>query len=523
MSRRDVIVIGSGPNGLVAGNVLADAGWDVTVLEAQDRLGGSVASDSDVAEGFVHDTFSSFYPMAAVSPVIEGLRLEDHGLVWTRAPAVLGLPRPDGGWALLHADPDRTAAGLEEHARGDGQAWLELCAEWRRIGPSLIRSLLTPFPPVRAGLGMLLRLPTVGGLQFVRTLLEPAASLVSSRFSSEEARLLVASNALHADIPMTAAGSGVIGLLLSMIGQHQGFPAPRGGAGELSRALVRRLESRGGKLRTGARVSRVLTEGRRVVGVVVEGEERITARAVVADVSAPALFGGLVPWDELPTRVERSMRRFQWDPATIKVDWALSGPIPWRDTPAAAPGTVHIADSLDELSRSHTDVDNHTVPAKPFMLVGQMTTTDPSRSPAGTESVWAYTHLPQLVHRDGGPDGITGRWDAGEIETLADRMQARLERHAPGFGGRVLARRVLGPRELQARNANLVNGALSGGTANLHQELIFRPIPGLGRAETPIAGLYLGSASAHPGGAVHGACGANAARALLFAARTGRV
>lgn len=524
MSRtRDAIVIGSGPNGLVAANLLADAGWDVLVLEAQPHWGGAVASAEDVAEGFVHDTFSSFYPMAAVSPVIKGLHLEDHGLSWCRAPAVLGLPRPDGGWAVLHAEPERTAADLEERHPGDGDAWLQLCREWGRIGPALLESLLSPFPPVRGGLKFLARLPTVGGLQFLRTLLEPAATMASTRFGSEEARLLLASNALHGDIPMTAPGSGVLGLLLTMIGQHQGFPVPRGGAGEFSRALVTRLEKRGGRIRTGTRVRRIVVNARRTSGVITDQGESIMARAVVADVSAPALYGNLVSWDELPTRVRTSMRRFDWDPGTIKVDWALSGPVPWRDAPAAAPGTVHITDSLDELSSSHHEVDNHTVPANPFLLVGLTTTADPTRSPSGTESVWSYTHVPQIVHRDAGPDKITGSWDDDEIERMADRMQDRIERYAPGFGPRVIARRILGPRQLQARDENLVNGALAGGSANLHQELIFRPIPGLGRAETPIAGLFLGSASAHPGGAVHGACGANAARALLAAARTGRL
>jgi phytoene dehydrogenase-like protein len=157
------------------------------------------------------------------------------------------------------------------------------------------------------------------------------------------------------------------------------------------------------------------------------------------------------------------------------------------------------------------------------MLTGQMTSSDPSRSPAGTESFWAYAHVPHRTVGDAGGEGIRGEWDHDDCERFADRMQARLERLAPGFGDRVVARRVLGPRELEARNANLVGGALNGGTAQLHQQLVFRPVPGLGRAETPVRGLYLGSASAHPGGGVHGACGDNAARAAIFHDRVARV
>ena len=243
---------------------------------------------------------------------------------------------------------------------------------------------------------------------------------------------------------------------------------------------------------------------------------------VVADVAAQALYGRLVPFTQLPDRVRRAMSRFEQDPATVKVDWALSGPVPWGSPPALAPGTVHIADSLDQLTAAQDLIHAHVIPARPFLLVGQMSTTDPTRSPAGTESLWAYTHVPQRTGADEA-DELTGDWDDAELERFADRMQARLEQYAPGFGSRVRARRVLGPRQLQARDENLINGALGGGTAGLHQELIFRPIPGLGRAETPIRGLFLGSASAHPGGGVHGACGANAARALLAAARLGRL
>jgi phytoene dehydrogenase-like protein len=217
------------------------------------------------------------------------------------------------------------------------------------------------------------------------------------------------------------------------------------------------------------------------------------------------------------------MRRFQLDPSTVKVDWALSAPVPWAGRPPHAPGTVHVADSVEQMTEALSQVAAGAVPAKPFMLVGQMTTTDPTRSPEGTESMWAYTHVPQETSRDAGEGGVRGVWDHDDRERFADRMQHRIEELAPGFGSTILSRRVLGPHELQSRDANLVGGAINGGTSQLHQELILRPVPGLGRAETPIRGLYLGSASAHPGGGVHGAPGMNAARAAVLHSRLRRV
>ena len=520
---RHAVVIGAGPNGLVAANLLADAGWEVLLLEAQPEIGGAVRSDRAVHPDFVHDTFSSFYPMAAVSPVIKALQLTDHGLTWQHAPAVLGHPRPDGSWAMLYRDVGRTADGLAAVEAADGPAWRAFSAEWERIGPALTQSLLTPFPPVRGGLKMLAALPRVGGMQYVRTLLEPVLTMGETRFASEEASLLLAGNAMHSDIPLSAPGSGVLGLLLAMIGQLQGFPVPKGGAGELSAALARRFTDQGGQIRCDTRVDRVLVEGKRAYGVVTADGERIETRAVVADVAAQALYGQLVQFSELPGRVKTAMDRFEADPGTIKVDWALSSPVPWSSPPPENPGTVHICDSMLEMGQTQAAITNHLVPARPFLLTGQMTTTDATRSPAGTESFWAYTHVPQKVKGDEGPDGLTGRWDHDEVERMADRMQQRMVDYAPDFESRIMARRVLGPYDLQDRDGNLVKGALSGGTTGLHQEVVFRPIPGLGRAETPIRGLYLGSASAHPGGAVHGACGANAARALLAAARLGRI
>lgn len=520
---RDAVVIGAGPNGLVAANVLIDQGWNVLLLESQPIVGGGVRSDSEVEPGFVHDTFSSFYPLGAVSPVIRALGLEDHGLRWTRAPAVLGNPMPDGSWAVLHHDVEATARGLDALHPGDGDAWLRLHDDWTTIGPAVTEALLTPFPPVRAGLKALRHLRKVGGLDYVRTLLEPVATMGGKRFSGEAGQLLLAGNAMHADIPMTASGSGILGLLLAMIGQTDGFPVPEGGAGMLSRAMANRFVARGGVIRCGTRVASITLDNNRATGVVTEHGEHVRARAIVADVAATALYGQLIEWSDLPEKVRRGMRRFEQDPATIKVDWALSRQVPWTNAPELGPGTVHLADSVDDLAHSQDAIVNHTVPANPFLLIGQMATADPSRAPAGAESLWAYTHVPQVVRRDEGPDGLTGSWDDDEIRRMADRMQARIERYAPGFSSTIISRRVLGPHQLESLNENLVKGALGGGTSGLHQQLVFRPIAGLGRAETAFRGLFLGSASAHPGGGVHGACGANAARAVQAAARVGRL
>jgi phytoene dehydrogenase-like protein len=522
VSSHDAVVIGSGPNGLVAANLLVDAGWDVVLLESQPRVGGAVHSDSGVREGYVRDMFSSFYPLAAASPTIQAMGLEEHGLTWVHAPAVLGTPFRDGTWALLRRDREDTAAGLEQRHPGDGEAWLEMCRTWDRIGDRVVRALLTPFPPVRHGLGAAARLPSVGGLSFVRWLLTPMRTLAERQFVDPGGQLLLAGNAAHADIALDAPGSSLMGWLLAMLGQAQGFPVPRGGSGMLSRAMARRFEAAGGRIRLSCRASEVVVRDGRATAVRTEhGDLLETRQAVVADVTAPALYGGLVPWEHLPARLRHKMDQFQWDPSTVKVDWALDGPIPWAQAPASPPGTVHLGESLDEVATWMDQVNAHTVPDRPFLLVGQMAVADPSRAPRGAESVWAYTHVPQRTRGDAG-GSIRGIWDRADLERMADRMQARLEEYAPGFGDTVLARRVLGPRELERYDENLVGGAINAGTANLHQQLVFRPVPGLGRAETPVRGLYLGSASAHPGGGVHGACGSNAARAALAHARVRR-
>ncbi|WP_381811057.1 phytoene desaturase family protein [Streptomyces nigra] len=512
----DAVVIGAGPNGLVAANVLADAGWQVEVLEEQPEPGGAVRHDRGVDPDFVSDVFSSFYPLAAASPILAGLRLEEHGLRWSHAPSVVAHPLTDGRCALLDRDVEVTAASLEAFAPGDGDAWRRLHDIWEKLRPDLLGTLFTPFPPVRAGARLALRLRAAGGLRMARSLVLPVRRLGEEEFRGEGGRVLLAGNALHADLAPESAGSGGFGWLMTMLGQTYGFPVPAGGSGALTDALVRRLRSLGGEVRCGQRVERVVVRGGRAVGVRTAAGDTVAARrAVLADLSVPALYGDLVEPEHLPAQLLDDLRRFQWDFATFKVDWALDGPVPWQAEQAARAGTVHLADGVDELTRFAAQLAMREVPDRPFLLFGQMTTSDPSRSPQGTESAWAYTHVPHEIRADAADEGVTGSWNAKEQELMADRMERQVERFAPGFRRRIRARRVLAPPTLESMDANLVGGAINGGTTAMHQQLLFRPVPGTGRPETPIPGLFLASSGAHPGGGVHGAPGANAARAAL--------
>jgi phytoene dehydrogenase-like protein len=501
----DAVIVGGGHHGLVAAAVLADAGWDVCVLEASDEVGGAVRS-AQLHPGFITDLYSAFYPLASASPVLRSLELERHGLRWTHAPTVLAHPLPPDGSraAVIHRDRYRTAADLDEDAPGDGEAWLRLCRQWDAVAEPLLRSLFTAFPQLRGPAQLLRRIGTAEALRLLRFLALPVTRMGEEIFRGEAGRLLLAGNAMHADVPPTAPVSGAIGWLLAMIGQEHGFPTPVGGVGELAAALARRATAAGAEIQTGQRVERIDVRRGRATGVrTAAGLEVRARRAVVADVSAPSLFQDLLPAEALPPRLREDLSHFAWDTPVLKVNWALDRPIPWRTPKAIGAGTVHLGADVPGLVRWDADLETAVLPATPFLLVGQMTTSDPTRSPAGTESVWAYTHLPRNVGDD------------ASANTLAARVDAVLEAHAPGFADRILARHVQRPRDLQAADANLVNGAVNGGTAQLFQQLILRPVPSLGRPETIIHGLYLGSASAHPGGGVHGVCGWLAARTAL--------
>jgi phytoene dehydrogenase-like protein len=507
----DAVVIGAGHNGLVAANLLADAGWEVQVLEATDQAGGSVRTAELAAPGFRSDVFSAFFALGVASPVLRRLELERHGLEWVHAPLVVAHPHPDGGCAVLSRDLAETAASLEAFAPGDGAAWERLYRRWRRIRGPVLAGLFSLFPPVRAGLGLAVRMPPRELVRLARFALLPVRRLAEEEFGGAGGGLLLGGNALHADIGPEAPGSGFLGFLLCGIGQELGYPAVKGGAGELAAALVRRLEARGGRVVYGAPVKALEIRGRRAVAVrTADGQVVPAGRAVIGAVDAITLYRNLIGEDHLPADVLADLARFQFDNATVKVDWALDGPVPWTAEPARRAGTVHLADSMDDLTMYNAQLACGVIPAKPLIVVGQMTTTDPTRSPPGTEALWAYAHVPQAVRGDAG-GSITGAWTAAEAEEFADRIEARIEARAPGFRDRIRARHVLGPPAMQALNPSLVHGALNVGTAQLYQQLVFRPTPAMGRPTTPIRNVYLASGSAHPGGGVHGAPGANAA------------
>ncbi len=508
----DAIVIGAGPNGLVAANKLADAGWSVHVVEAADRPGGAVKSSELIEPGFVNDHFSAFYPLAVASPAMRGLELERYGLRWRHGPLVLAHPAPDGTCPVISRELAETAASLDALAPGDGEAWRDLYALWETLTPAGLGVLATPLPPVLAGLRALVAARGYGPVRLARLATLSVRRFTEEHFAGPGAARLVAGCALHADLTPDSALGGFFGFVLAALGQQVGWPVPEGGAGRLTEALVRRLESRGGTISCRAPVERVLVRRGRATGVRIAGGEALEARrAVLAAVDAPQLYLELLDRGDVPAAVLADMRRFEWDWSTIKLDWTLDGQIPWEAAEARRSPVVHISDSLETLTAQSAAIQSGELPERPFLVFGQYSMADRARSPAGKETAWAYTHIPQSLRND------------VDLERVVESMEAEVERLAPGFRALVRGRHVYGPQELEQADRSLRGGALNGGTAQLHQQLVFRPRPGLGRPETPIGGLFLASSSAHPGGGVHGGPGAIAARAAIRRDRLRRV
>jgi len=491
----DALVIGSGPNGLTAAIRLARAGRRVLVLEAADRPGGAVRTEELTLPGFLHDTFSSVYPAAAASPVYAGMPLERHGLRWIHPPVCMAHPISSDGAAIgLYRDLDRTAASIDGLCPGDGAHWSGFAAPFVENFDALRTTMLSGFPPIAGPARMLTGLGVTGMAEFVRLLLMAAEALGEELFRGSAARAWLYGAAMHSDVPPPGRGSAIAAAYLNLLGHGAGWPSPEGGAERLAGALVGYLKAQGGELQTGATVIRVASERGRVVGVELAAGQRISARQVIANVMPHALLR--LADGAIGGRYAKALGRYRYGPSTLKVDWALDGPVPWTSEIVRQAGTVHVGGDAAEVLATTSTTDG--LPQRPFLLLGQQSLADPSRAPTGKHTAWAYTHGPRSTD-----------WPA-EQERHVERVEAQVERFAPGFRARILARHVLGPGDLERRNQNLVGGDVGGGSYTLDQ-VIFRPAPSLSPYRTPLRGLYLTGAATFPGGAVHGVPGHAAA------------
>ena len=497
---RDALVVGSGPNGLAAAIRLAEAGRSVLVLEVADQPGGAVRTEELTLPGFRHDTFSSVYPATVASPVFARMPLREHGLEWVHPAACSAHPLPDGDAAVLYRDLHATAQSLDRRHPGDGERWAAFAGPLLGAFDAVRATMLSGFPPVRGPLQLLTGAGPRTTLGFARLLPESAVGLGRRLFESGDSRGWLNGAAMHGDTPPEKPGGAIAAAYLNLLGHAVGWPSPRGGAGRLTDALVAYLRALGGEIRTGAAVERIRATDGRVTGVQLAGGEHVDGPVVIADVMPHAL--ARLAGDGLPGWYRSLLGRYKLGPATLKLDWALDGPVPWRNEEVRGAGTVHVGGSepefLSSIAQSHAGL-----PERPFLLFGQQTAADPSRAPAGKHTAWAYTHGPQ--------QGVDWR---AEQDGFVERVEAQVERFAPGFRDRILARHVMGPADLEARNANLVGGDVGAGSYTLRQ-VVFRPVPSVSPYRTPLRGLYLGSAATFPGGAVHGVPGDAAARAAL--------
>jgi phytoene dehydrogenase-like protein len=468
MTDHDAVVVGSGPNGLAAAIELARAGRAVLVLEAAEEIGGGLRSAEATLPGFVHDLCSAIHPMAAASPFFRSVPLAEHGLEWIEPPAPLAHPLDGGSAAMLLRSVEETAAGLGVDARAYVKLFRPLVDDWPRLeeavlGP-LVRIPRHPFALARFGLD---------GLR-------PASSFARRSFSGEPARALFAGLAAHSILPLEQLATTSFGLILGLTGHAVGWPLPRGGSQKIADALASYLRSLGGEV---------------VTGRPVESLAELKARTILCDVT-PRQFLDLAG-DRLGGRYRRALERYRYGPGVFKLDWALSGPIPWTAAKCAEAGTVHLGGTLDEIATSERAPERGATTDRPFVLLAQPTMFDPSRAPDGQHTAWAYCHVPN-----------------GSAVDMTEPIERQIERFAPGFGERVLARHVSAPADLERRNANLVGGDISGGSNDLRQ-LVARPALRANPYSTPLDGVYLCSSSTPPGGGVHGMCGYLAAQTAL--------
>jgi phytoene dehydrogenase-like protein len=470
----DAVVVGSGPNGLAAAIALAREGLSVLVLEGRETVGGGLRTEELTLPGYRHDVCSAIHPLALASPFFRSVPLEEHGVEWIHPPAPLAHPLDTGGAVVLERSLRETADGLGV----DGDAWLDLVGPFARSANDLLDDVLAPLRPPRHPL-LLSRF----GLRALRS----AAGLARSAFEGEEAQALFAGNAAHSMRPLEARATASFGLVLALLGHAVGWPLAQGGSQTIADALVSHLRSLGGEVETGRPVMSLA--------------ELPPARVTLLDVTPRQLLalGG----DRWPARYRRALERFEYGPGVVKVDYAMSGPVPWRAVGCRRAATVHLGGTLHEIAIAEGEVARGGLPDRPYVLIAQQSLFDPTRAPEGGQTLWAYTHV---------PNGS----DAAAVAATA--IERQLERFAPGFGDIVLARSVQGPAELEERNPNYVGGDINGGSARLRQ-LFARPVARPVPYRTPLDGVLLCSSSTPPGGGVHGMCGYHAARAALASRR----
>jgi len=465
----DAIIVGSGPNGLSAAIELARNGKSVTVYEANDTIGGGCRSAELTLPGFVHDLCSAFHPMGAASPFFRQLDLAKDGLEWIEPPVAMAHPLDDGTAVLLERSVDATATGLGADGRAYRRLVEPLVGEWDDLAADALGPLLRiprhPFVLARLGLPGLF----------------PARMLAQRAFSTERARALFAGLAAHSDLPLDAPLTASFALMFAVATHVASWPFPRGGSQRIADALAARLSSLGGGIERGRRVGDL--------------SELPKARAYLCDVTPRQL--DRIAGSRLSDGYRKRLRSFRYGPGVFKLDYAIDGPIPWRAHECLRAGTVHVGGTLDQIAESEAAVARGEPPARPFVLVGQQSLFDPSRAPAGKHTVWAYCHVPN-----------------GSTFDMTERIEAQLERFAPGFRDHVLARSVMGPAEVELHNENYIGGDIGGGSNSVMQFLT-RPFPRVDPYATSARDVYLCSSSTPPGGGVHGMCGYHAARSAL--------